>query len=144
MQEICIGYTSLVDRNTKEYGGDIFDCEINCYYYIRGFEFPALTQAVIGKIYGHVYNSRTLEPISNALVNVDDYAWGATTDENGYYEVFVVTGTHEMECSHGKRYKRAEATAVVASDTEQDFYLDPVVRVGITFTGGLTHKPIYM
>lgn len=126
MQEICIGDTTVVDRNTREYGGDIFDCTMNCYYYVRGFEFPALTPAFMGKFYGHVYNSRTLKPISNALVSVDDNAYAATTDENGYYEVLVVSGTHNLECSRSKRYKRAKATAVIASDTEQDFYLDPV------------------
>ena len=145
MQIICIGTTPLVDRNTSYYGGPPFECTINCYYYTRAFEFPGLYAIRGGTIYGHVYNSRTLKPICNALITVDDFGgYVAVSDENGYYKVFTTPGIHDMVCSRGREYKRAEASVEITSDVEQDFYLDPVVRVGITFTGGLTHKPIYI
>jgi len=144
MEEICIGDITLVDRNTKEYGGDIFDCEMNCYYYIRGFEFPPLEPSVMSKIYGHVYDARTLKPIRFALVSVDDGLFAVSSDENGYYEVFVDAGTHKVRCSRGRRYKPVEATVVMKSDVEQDFYLTPIALRRVVFTGGLIHKPIYM
>ena len=142
---VCIGKTNLVDRNVTEFGGPVFECEINCYYYIRAFEFPALYAIRGGRIFGHVYNSHTLKPLPNALITVDGFAgYVAVSDENGYYTVLTEKGIHQAECSRGKAYKRAKATVVISSDVEQDFYLDPIVRVGITFTGGLTHKPIYL
>jgi len=143
MGKICIGNITVVDRNTKEYGGDIFDCEMNCYYYIRGFAFPPLEPSLMNKIYGYVYDAHTLKPIRFALISVDGGLFAAVTDENGYYEVFVTVGTHKVRCSAGRRYKPVEATVVMKSDVRQDFYLTLIPR-RITFTGGLIHKPIYI
>jgi len=143
MVEVCIGTTPVVDRNVTEFGGPPFECEINCYYYTRAFAFALLVPLADYYVYGHVYNSKTLEPLENVLVVAGDYEGTAVTDANGYYKMNIPAGTHHLEASK-REFKRGEAEVTIASGVEQDFYLDPVVRVGITFTGGLTHKPIYM
>jgi len=143
MLEICIGETPVVDRNVTEFGGPPFECEINCYYYNRAFEFPPLVPLEDYYVYGHVYNSKTLEPLEGVFIVAGDYEGTCVTGPDGFYKIHLPAGTHDLVATK-RGFKRAKATVVISSGVEQDLYLDPIIPRRITFTGGLIHKPIYI
>lgn len=61
---------------------------------------PEETQHTISVLKGHVINHQTGDPVANASIRVKHnlgFVQTTKTDENGYYEVKVISGTHRIE-----------------------------------------------
>jgi hypothetical protein len=83
----------------------------------------------LGTLDGHVYDLDTELPLEDATVEATlspTQTWQASTDDQGYYEMTVLTGTYTVEAS-----KYAYIPAVIATEvfsgvtTTEDFYLEP-------------------
>ncbi len=75
-----------------------------------------------GRVYGHVYDLDTNEPIPNATVCAGLVC--NTTDSNGYYVLKLEEGTYNITASSiTHRPSTAEVSVTAGSDVQQDFYL---------------------
>ena len=93
----------------------------------RWYYVAVLRLAEGGKIYGYVYNRKTLEPVPNVKViaKLGQYENYGVSDENGYYEIPVPRGEWELE-ARKPGFKPAKGLkAVIQSNYRQDIYLDP-------------------
>ena len=98
----------------------------------RWYYVAVLRLAEGGKIYGYVYNRKTLEPVPNVKViaKLGQYENYGISDENGYYEIFVPRGEWELE-ARKPGFKPAKGLkAVIQSNYRQDIYLDPATITG--------------
>jgi len=98
----------------------------------RWYYVAILRLAEGGKIYGYVYNSKTLEPIPNVKVTakLDQYENYGVSDENGYYEVYVPRGEWVVEARRPGFKPATGLKAVIQSNYRLDIYLDPATISG--------------
>lgn len=98
----------------------------------RWYYVAVLRLAEGGKIYGYVYNSKTLEPVPNVLVKAqtDQYENYGVSDENGYYEIPVPRGEWVVEARRPGFKPATGLKAVIQSNYRMDIYLDPATISG--------------
>jgi hypothetical protein len=103
------------------------------YYYEAILSFLWLRAVEGGKIYGYVYNSRTLAKIKDTLVKVTDASTGdeyiSISDETGYYEIIVPPGIYRVGANR-LRYRPSKTyEGTIASNWNLNIPLDPVLPI---------------
>ena len=126
---ICAGDKDIVEERARiameseslVESGDTF-------FYETIFVFSALSPVEGGKIYGYVYDSRTLEKIEGAVITArkGEEQYADISDENGYYEITVPRGKYTLTAEK-PGYRKKEYSVEISSNWHQDIYLDPVV-----------------
>ena len=120
------------------------------YYYEVVISFPWLFPVPEGgRIYGYIYNRKTLERIEDVLVtavNVDTgNEYYTLSDENGNYSIFVERGNYKLSATKFGFHPSEVFHGTISSNWNQNIPLDPIIKaVGLRYHRvGLRHVPSY-
>ncbi len=93
-------------------------------YAIDEVRLSTCVPSTSGRLIGHVYDANTSLPLVDAAVGSDS-GRNATTDANGFYELFDTPGMHTVTATMGGGYgPDVQIVTVVQGDTvQQDFNL---------------------
>ena len=139
--EILVQYNHVTMNISPEYGDDSPGCTIGiqkpgnivglqyAYQNIyspgaatvqdgRAIFFTTEAHMMFGQIAGHVLNAANNQPMAGVLVNVNGYAYHATTDANGSYTIpNVLVGTYGMHASFHRFNVDSVANIIVQLDS---------------------------
>ncbi|NOZ74123.1 MAG: hypothetical protein GXO90_01925 [FCB group bacterium] len=109
---------------------DVFFVQYSDFAYSGETNADFVAVQVMGGIEGMIYDSNTLNPVSDAWIHVynDSMDYGGGTGPDGFYHIPLPNGTYQVEAgAYGYEWVPMDSTITIQDQVEiHDFYLNPI------------------